>query len=46
MVRRAGFRVDDQSVYVAITEIESGKPATGEWGQYLTDLVRSMTIAR
>ena len=46
MVRRAGFPVDDQSIAVAIADIESGRPTTGEWEQYLTNLIERMTIAQ
>ena len=46
MVRRAGFSVDDQSIHVAIADIESGRPTTSEWGEYLTNLVERLTVAK
>ena len=47
MLRRAGFQLDDQSVYLAISEIEAGRPAIvdtwGRFGQYLKQIMETLT---
>jgi len=40
MVRRAGFRLDSQSVDVAIEQILSGQAARSDWEQYLADFLK------
>ena len=43
MVRRAGFRIDDRSIDVAICDIESGRAATHDWSRYLADFIDMFT---
>ena len=47
-VRRAGFPIDDQTVYVAITDIETGKGlhVRGTWVELLSALVGKITKHR
>ena len=43
MVRRAGFRIDDQNIDVAICDIESGRTVSHDWSQYLADFIGMFT---
>ena len=43
MVRRAGYRIDDRSIDVAISDIESGRAAIHDWSRYLADFIVMFT---